>query len=125
MYLYGPVFYQLAHLAVMAFFVLSGYIIMHVSLDTENSSEYFKDRVTRIYFVLVPAVILTAVLDYIGSSAAPDFYKDLIPHDRYFIRFADEHLGYAGGGKDTEYSSERMGLYGLSGMRCFITWHSD
>lgn len=62
-----PWAYQIAHLAVMAFFVLSGFSIFHVAFKATGLSKYMLERVTRIYSVLAPAVLLTATLDMIGG----------------------------------------------------------
>lgn len=53
--------------AVDVFFVLSGFVIAHVCATREqNAGAYFVSRAARIYSVAVPALILTAILDFIG-----------------------------------------------------------
>ena len=73
-----PVFWHFAHLgndAVMAFFVLSGFVIAHVVATKERSiEEYAASRFARLYSVVVPALILTFVLDAAGSKLDPSLY---------------------------------------------------
>ncbi|MGO9681939.1 MAG: acyltransferase family protein [Beijerinckiaceae bacterium] len=53
--------------AVDVFFVLSGFVIAHVSGSRERDFRvYFISRAARIYSVAIPALILTAILDSIG-----------------------------------------------------------
>ena len=60
----------LGHEAVVIFFVISGYLVggLTVGKWTENISysEYFVARFTRIYSVLVPALIIGGGLDWLG-----------------------------------------------------------
>jgi peptidoglycan/LPS O-acetylase OafA/YrhL len=81
-----------AHAAVIVFFVLSGYVIAE-SVERKRRfgytiKEYYADRISRIYSVLIPALILTVILDLFGNFFFPDRYADpqLIPQDSYFIR---------------------------------------
>jgi peptidoglycan/LPS O-acetylase OafA/YrhL len=61
--------------AVVVFFVLSGFVIGYVSDQREHSGrEYAVARAARLYSVVIPALVLTAVLDHIGASAAPTLY---------------------------------------------------
>lgn len=55
--------------AVMAFFVLSGFVIAHV-VDTRQDSwfDFAVARVARLFSVIVPAMLLTLVLDAAGLS---------------------------------------------------------
>lgn len=53
-----------AHLAVIAFFVISGYVIAYVSSKKESDIvSYSISRATRIYSVAIPALIITAGID--------------------------------------------------------------
>ncbi len=59
------------HQSVMVFFVLSGFLIGRHVLDLAASntwswSGYLIDRVSRLWLVLIPCLILTAVFDYTG-----------------------------------------------------------
>ena len=88
--------YLIAHLSVMTFFVVSGFTIAYVCERTPLLKHYVIDRVTRIHIVLLPAVILTATLDYIGIKIARDLYEAYTPHDYLWIRFFINILGLQG-----------------------------
>jgi peptidoglycan/LPS O-acetylase OafA/YrhL len=65
--------FELGHQAVVGFFVMSGYLVggavlAHLRKRQEYLREYFIHRVTRIYLVLAPAVVLTFLLDFFGRS---------------------------------------------------------
>lgn len=61
--------------AVIVFFVLSGYVIAHVLDEKERTpSAYVIARVSRLYSVVVPALIVTAVCDGIGIAVDPALY---------------------------------------------------
>ena len=61
--------------AVMVFFVLSGFVIAWITETRERTvDEYALSRVARLYSVIVPASILTAVLDHIGMRIDPGLY---------------------------------------------------
>jgi peptidoglycan/LPS O-acetylase OafA/YrhL len=62
--------------AVDVFFVLSGFVIAHVTANRERDARsYFVSRATRIYSVAIPAIVVTAILDPIGLSADPTIYE--------------------------------------------------
>ena len=71
--------------AVMAFFVLSGFVIAYVSNNRETHlRDYSISRLARLYSVVVPALLLTLLADYIGrridpSMYAGDYYQDSQP----------------------------------------------
>jgi peptidoglycan/LPS O-acetylase OafA/YrhL len=70
------VFDYFAHSAVIVFFVLSGYVIAYVTEERERDGlAYAVSRFCRIYSVVVPAVVLTVVLDIVGRSIDPDLYS--------------------------------------------------
>lgn len=59
------------HLAVIIFFVLSGYVITYIVDVKENRfSLYWSSRLSRIYSVALPVILLTPLLDYFGRSFA-------------------------------------------------------
>src|SRR5215813_6648694 len=74
----GGLFWQVqsyGHTAVLVFFVLSGFVIAWVTETREHSLEdYALSRVARLYSVIVPAFIVTAVLDYLGTAVDPLLY---------------------------------------------------
>lgn len=64
--------FELGHQAVLAFFVMSGYLVggavlAHLRKNQDFLREYFIHRVSRIYLVVGPAVLLTLVLDSLGG----------------------------------------------------------
>jgi peptidoglycan/LPS O-acetylase OafA/YrhL len=63
------------HEAVTVFFVLSGFVIAYTAATRETSSRsYVVSRMARLYSVVVPAVLLTPLLDAIGSTLQPALY---------------------------------------------------
>ncbi len=66
------------HGAVMAFFVLSGYVI---AFTTDKKHKTFDDylvvRLARLYSVIVPALFLTPLLDGVGAWFDPALYQPL------------------------------------------------
>jgi peptidoglycan/LPS O-acetylase OafA/YrhL len=61
--------------AVDVFFVLSGFVIAHVSTTREKTiNAYLVSRAARIYSVAIPALLLTAALDDIGLRENPTIY---------------------------------------------------
>lgn len=61
--------------AVIVFFVLSGYVIAYVTEKKENDYKtYFIARLTRLWSVVIPALALTIILDYIGSRIDYSIY---------------------------------------------------
>lgn len=81
-----------SHAAVMVFFVLSGYVVAYAtgkkSQDASyNFREYFLDRWSRIYSVLLIAIAFTLLIDFIGRSLSPIYFNpDFLPQDRQTLR---------------------------------------
>lgn len=74
------------HEAVVAFFVMSGFVIAYITTAKETSiTQYTAARLARLYSVVLPALVLTAVLDAYGRTSAPDLYKS-IPSDNAVLR---------------------------------------
>jgi peptidoglycan/LPS O-acetylase OafA/YrhL len=64
-------------LAVMIFFVLSGFVIAYVTDTGESDLHiYAVNRISRIYSVALPALILTFTLDTIGRYLRPELYNE-------------------------------------------------
>src|SRR3712207_5488997 len=62
--------------AVTVFFVLSGFVIGYVTDAHEtNGYDYLVSRAARLYSVVIPTLILTSLLDSIGSSVNPAMYE--------------------------------------------------
>lgn len=74
------------HEAVVVFFVMSGFVIAHVVQGREGDArEFAAARLGRLYSVVLPALLLTAVLDPLGRQAAPALYAD-VPADHPALR---------------------------------------
>lgn len=66
----------MAYSMVAVFFVLSGFVIRYtVDARPDGPRAYFIHRMARIYSVLVPAVILTLLLDSLSRHVNPNFYN--------------------------------------------------
>jgi peptidoglycan/LPS O-acetylase OafA/YrhL len=64
--------------AVVLFFVLSGFVIAFVAEQRDReAATFFFNRATRLYSVLLPAMLLTVVCDTIGRAAAPEMYDGM------------------------------------------------
>jgi peptidoglycan/LPS O-acetylase OafA/YrhL len=74
----GGVFWPVAdygRTSVLVFFVLSGFVIAWVTETRERSlDDYCLARVARLYSVIIPAFIVTAILDYLGDAVDPRLY---------------------------------------------------
>lgn len=71
----GFAFTTFGHEAVIIFFVLSGYVIAFVAAEKESSLRtYGIARAARIYSVAIPAILLTAFVDYVGFQIFPEGY---------------------------------------------------
>ena len=76
------------HVAVIVFFVLSGYVIDYVADTKERAfKDYAAHRLARLYSVVVPALILTFALDHIGAHIHPATYHETAHMDRLIIRW--------------------------------------
>ncbi len=82
-----------AHIAVIMFFVLSGYVVAYSTFIKLNGSDeyrfvnYFIDRWSRIYSVLIAAIILTIVLDFYGKYFNRLYFDSaIIPQDHRVMR---------------------------------------
>jgi len=70
-------FSQTAIEPVMAFFVLSGFVIaLTAETNDKTAGQYFLSRATRLLSVTVPAILLTIFLDNVGTSIFPALYAD-------------------------------------------------
>jgi peptidoglycan/LPS O-acetylase OafA/YrhL len=119
--------------AVTIFFVLSGFVITHVVRTSERSPRhFFTNRAARIYSVAVPAIILTAVLDYVGSVISPSYpwYSNLHPQLLptwlpFALAFINDIWGtYVPIGTNTPYWSLcfEVWYYVLFGCALFAPW---
>lgn len=68
-------FSNFGHSAVIVFFLLSGYVIAYATDTKEHNAQiYWASRLSRVWSLAIPAVLLTPVLDAIGQSLAPAIY---------------------------------------------------
>lgn len=79
---------SLGHSAVMVFFVVSGYLVGGITLDKwlsrgPNIVDYAINRFSRIYVVLVPALVVGYLLDYAGMTwfNSAELYTNSIKYD--------------------------------------------
>lgn len=79
---------ELGHKLVMIFFVLSGYLIAFtVDKKNKGSKIYLTNRFSRLYSVVLPALIFTYLIDFFGQKINPVFYIDKISLDHQILRF--------------------------------------
>jgi peptidoglycan/LPS O-acetylase OafA/YrhL len=68
-------FSSYGHSAVIIFFVLSGFVIAYATDTKEHDARaYWSSRLSRVWSLAVPAVLLAPLLDLIGKSLAPELY---------------------------------------------------
>jgi peptidoglycan/LPS O-acetylase OafA/YrhL len=79
------------HSSVIVFFVLSGYVIAYVT-DTKERDwvTYTASRLSRVYSVALPAVVLTVVLDWAGRGLLAEPYG--YPFDWFAVRIVGSLL---------------------------------
>src|SRR5579872_4558365 len=69
-------FGQYGHEAVAVFFVVSGVVISHSVRNRRGGpTDYFIARLSRLWSVVIPAVVLTLALDTAGHWLAPQLYE--------------------------------------------------
>ena len=66
---------RLGHDAVIVFFVLSGFVIAHATAKQKDLRSYAVARLSRLYSVVMPALILTLILQTIGTAINPACYQ--------------------------------------------------
>ncbi len=67
------------HKLVMVFFVLSGFLVAYTTdAKKKDLPNYFIDRFSRLYSVVVPALIFNYLIDNIGVYFNPEFYESQI-----------------------------------------------
>ena len=66
------------HEAVVIFIVLSGFVVSHVvDLKEHTASAYAASRLSRLWSIAVPAIIVTLLMDGIGRTLAKDVYDQV------------------------------------------------
>lgn len=62
--------------AVVVFFVLSGFVIAHTTFSrARGPAAYAQARMARLYSVILPALIVTVLLDQAGNTLFPQAYE--------------------------------------------------
>lgn len=76
------------HNCVVIFFVLSGFLIAYTQAKNKKPPlEYAKDRFVRLYMVIVPALLLTYLLDSIGMRHNDTLYLQFINPEHQLFKF--------------------------------------
>ncbi len=76
---------QNGHSAVIVFFVLSGYVIAYVTDTKERDwATYAASRLSRVYSVALPTIVLTLLLDWTGRQFLAEPYG--YPFDWFAVR---------------------------------------
>lgn len=94
-----------ANAAVPGFFVLSGFMIRYVTLDRERDPRrYFISRASRMYSVLLPAIVLTLGCRlflfwrfprYAAALCPPESPADVLAHVGAHLAFLTQFWGHA------------------------------
>lgn len=67
----------IAHAAVVVFFVLSGYVIAHTTTsNNRGAKQYAEARLSRLFSIVIPALLLTAVVDVLVAGINPVLHAD-------------------------------------------------
>jgi peptidoglycan/LPS O-acetylase OafA/YrhL len=82
--------------AVIIFFVLSGYVIAYTKEHKHKTIDHYCiARLTRIYSVAFPVLLLTVALDLIGLHYNPDLYTGLYQYEKLYL-YIPLHLAFLG-----------------------------
>jgi peptidoglycan/LPS O-acetylase OafA/YrhL len=78
---------NLGHDAVVFFFVLSGFVIAFSTLGKGRTlKSYVLARLSRLYSVAIPALLIALILQIIGTGLNPEFYSQMV-RDYDFLRY--------------------------------------
>ena len=81
------------HSAVIIFFVLSGFVIAYATDTKERCArDYWASRLSRVWSLAVPAILMTLLLDVIGESIAPGLYSGNTTYGLAPVRIASSFL---------------------------------
>lgn len=82
--------------AVIMFFVLSGFVIAYTKEHKHKTIDHYCiARLTRIYSVALPILLLTVVLDLIGLKYNPEAYSALYQYEKLYV-YIPLHLAFLG-----------------------------
>lgn len=74
---------------VIVFFVLSGFVIAW-SIDRKKDyhiNQYLFDRLTRLWSIVIPALILGFILDRFGKNLHPDTYRMILTENHLNLKY--------------------------------------
>jgi len=120
---------------VVIFFVLSGFVIAWVADNKEsNWWTYGANRIARLWSVVIPALVLTCVIDYAGVMVAPEIYVDQpwFNGDHLALRYVASlflvheswHIAYAPGSNQPFWSLGYEAFYYVAfGLLTFCKGH--
>ena len=86
--LHQPNFPWMQNIAVLIFFILSGFLITYSTLRKTNYTfkHFFADRFSRIYTAFVPSLLIVLLIDYIAKTLSPArFYYEEAYNIKTFI----------------------------------------
>ncbi|WP_139112970.1 acyltransferase [Mucilaginibacter sp. PPCGB 2223] len=79
---------EYGHKLVMVFFVLSGYLIAFtVDKKNKGATKYLVDRTSRLYSVVLPALLLTFILDTLGKHFNAAAYAGQVAPGNQLLRY--------------------------------------
>ena len=82
---------QYGHSSVIVFFVLSGFVIAYITATKESDGlSYAASRLSRLYSVAVPALVLTLLLDWAGRQFMAEPYA--YPFNSFAVRIISSLL---------------------------------
>jgi len=68
---------DITHAAVMVFFVLSGYVIFYTTIGKKRGGiQYASSRLSRLYSVMLPAILLSVISQITITQINPSVYED-------------------------------------------------
>lgn len=79
--LHEPNIPWMQNIAVVLFFILSGFIISHTvaqrvsAQPTYGFYDYFVERFSRVFSAFIPALVLVLLVDFVSRALAPDAYR--------------------------------------------------
>ena len=77
------------HEAVTIFFVLSGFVIRYTAGRSDKTFGAFAtSRITRVYSVAIPCLVLTWLFDMVGHQMMPQLYEGLVTDGSDLLRLA-------------------------------------
>jgi peptidoglycan/LPS O-acetylase OafA/YrhL len=77
------------HESVVVFFVLSGFVVSHAANTIDLTfARYASSRISRLYSVVIPCLLLTVMFDSTGQFLSPELYDNINISERSTAPFA-------------------------------------